>query len=131
MTTPVQLVQKFYVALSIGDIPAIMTILHPDLDWTEAEKFPYYGGTWNSPPAVIENLLVPLGQEWEDFSAKPHDFIAQNHQVVALGTYSGTYKQTGHSMSAPFAHVWKARDGRLSNFTQYTDTAKVLEALQP
>lgn len=131
MTTPTQIVQKFYTALSTGDIPTILTVLDPDLKWTEAERFPYYGGTWNSPQAVIENLLVPLGREWEEFSAKPSDFIAQDNQVVALGTYSGTYKETGHSMSAPFAHVWEACDGRLSQFSQYTDTAKVLEALQP
>mgnify|MGYP000073645942 CR=1 FL=1 len=131
MTTPTQLVQNFYTALSIGDTSAIMTILDPDLKWTEAERFPYYGGMWNSPQAVIENLLVPLSREWEDFSAKPNDFIAQDNQVVALGTYSGTYKQTGNSMSSPFAHVWKVRDERLSHFKQYTDTAKVLEALQP
>lgn len=129
MTTPTQIVQKFYTALSTGDISTILTVLDPDLDWTEAERFPYYGGTWNSPQAVIENLLVPLGREWEDFSAKPKDFIAQGDRVVALGTYSGTFRQTGRSMSSPFAHVWKARDGRLSHFSQYTDTAKVLEAL--
>ena len=34
-------------------------------------------------------------------------------------------------MSSPFAHLWTARDGRLSRFAQYTDTAKVLEALRP
>ena len=131
MTTPVKLVQKFYTALSTGDIPTILTVLGHALEWTEAERFPYYGGTWNSPHAVIENLLVPLGHDWQDFSAQVNDFIAQDNRVVALGTYSGTYKQTGRSMSSPFAHVWGARDGRLSYFAQYTDTAKVLEALQP
>ena len=34
-------------------------------------------------------------------------------------------------MSSPFAYLWTARQGRLSHFTQYTDTAKVLEALRP
>ena len=130
MITPVQIVQKFYTALSTGDIATILSVLDPDLKWTEAEKFPYYGGTWNSPQAVIENLLVPLGREWEDFSAKANDFIAEDNRVVAFGNYSGTYKQTGRSMSSPFAHVWKTRNGRLSHFAQYTDTAKVLEALQ-
>ncbi len=40
MTTPVKLVQKFYAALSTGDISTILTILDPDLKWTEAERFP-------------------------------------------------------------------------------------------
>ena len=131
MTTPVQLVQKFYSALSVGDIPTILTVLDSNLEWTEAERFPYYGGTWDRPQAVIDNLLVPLGRDWDNFSANVDDYISEDNRIVAFGTYSGTYKPTGHSMSSPFAHVWKARDGRLSHFTQYTDTAKVLEALHP
>ena len=130
MTTPIELVQKFYAALGTGDIPTIFTVLDLDLEWTEAERFPYYGGTWNSPQAVIDNLLLPISRDWEDFSAKVDDFIAQDNRVVAFGTYSGTYRQTGQSMSAPFAHLWAAR-GQLSHFVQYTDTAKVLEALRP
>ena len=35
MTTPLKLVQKFYAALSTGDIPAILTVLDPDLEWTD------------------------------------------------------------------------------------------------
>ena len=131
MNTPLKLVQKFYAALSTGDISTLLTVLDPDLEWTEAERFPYYGGTWRSPQAVIDNLLLPLGRDWEGFSAKVDDFIAQDNRVVSFGTYSGTYRQTGHFMSSPFAHLWTAREGRLSHFTQYTDTAKVLEALRP
>ncbi len=43
MTTPVELVQKFYAALGTGEIPSILTVLDPDLEWTEAERFPYSG----------------------------------------------------------------------------------------
>lgn len=91
MTTPIELVQKFYAALSAGDIPTILSVLDTDLEWTEAERFPYHGGTWHSPQAVIDNLLMPLGRDWEDFSANVDDFLAHDNRVVALGTYSGTY----------------------------------------
>ncbi len=40
MTTPLKLVQKFYAALSNGDIPTLLTVLDPDLEWTEAEGSP-------------------------------------------------------------------------------------------
>ncbi len=49
--------------------------------------------------------------------------------MVAFGTYSGTYKATGRSFVAPFAHSWTVRGGKISGFVQYTDTAKVLEAM--
>jgi ketosteroid isomerase-like protein len=50
--------------------------------------------------------------------------------VVALGTYSGTFKKTGRSFSAAFAHVWTVRGDMLASFKMHTDTAKVLEAVQ-
>jgi hypothetical protein len=41
-----------------------------EVEWTEAERFPYYGGTWHGPQPVVENLLAPLSNDWDDFSAK-------------------------------------------------------------
>ncbi len=32
-------------------------------------------------------------------------------------------------MSAPFAHRWVVRDGKIVRFNMYTDTVKVLEAM--
>jgi len=100
------------------------------VEWTEAERFPYYGGTWHGPQAVLDNLLKPLSGDWEGFSVKPHEFIAEGDRVVSLGTYSGTFKKTGRTFSAAFAHVWSVRDGKLTRFNMHTDTAKVLEAVR-
>ena len=128
MTTPVDTVRRFYDALGRGDVPAIFLVLDAQIEWTEAERFPYYSGTWHGPQAVLDNLLLPIARDWDGFSATAADFVAQGGRVVALGQYTGTYKRTGRSMAAAFAHVWTVRDGKIVSFVQYTDTAKVLEA---
>ena len=62
MTTPIKLVQRFYKALARGDIPAVLTVLDPHVEWTKAERFPYYGGTWHSPHILVPcKLSPPLG----------------------------------------------------------------------
>ena len=58
------------------------------------------------------------------------EFITEGDRVVSLGTYSGTFKKTGRSFSAAFAHVWTVRGDKLASFNMHTDTAKVLEAVQ-
>ena len=98
------------------------------MEWTEAERFPYYSGTWRSPQQVVDNLLVPLARDWDGFSARAHEFITEGDRVVSLGIYAGRLKATGRSMSAPFAHAWTVRAGRIAEFDMYVDTAKVLEA---
>lgn len=130
MTTPIDTVRGFYDALGRGDVPGVLALLHSELEWTEAERFPYYGGTWRSPREILDKLFVPLARDWDGFSAKAHDFIAQGERVVSLGVYAGTFKRTGRSMTAPFAHVWTVRDGRIAKFDMHTDTAKVLDALK-
>ena len=123
-------VRAVYEAFAQGDIPAVLGFLSPDIEWTEAEGFPY-GGTYVGPDAVLSGVFVRLGTEWDDFAARPDEFVDGGDSVVALGQYSGTYKATGKSFRANFAHVWKVKDGRAVRFTQYVDTLLVQRALQP
>jgi ketosteroid isomerase-like protein len=121
MSTNTELVRGIYDAFAQGDIPTVLAALAPDVHWTEAEGGPY-GGTSVGPQAVLDNVFMKLGGEWDGFSAVPNAFVAQDETVVALGEYSATYKGTGKSFTAPFAHVWTLQDGKAVRFQQYTDT---------
>jgi ketosteroid isomerase-like protein len=127
----VDLVRDFYAALGRGDVPALLGLLHPELEWTEAEGFPYYSGTWRQPEDVLNKLIVPLMRDWDAFSAVADDFIAEGDRVVSLGAYAGVNKATGKAMRAPFAHVWRVSGGKLKRFDMYTDTLLVARAMQP
>lgn len=129
MSNPVDLVRSFYAALAQGDVPGLLGLLHPQLEWTEAEGFPYYSGTWHAPQEVLDKLIVPLMRDWDDFSAVADDFIVERDRVVSLGAYGGVSKATGKTMRAPFAHVWRIADGKLKRFDMYTDTLLVDRAL--
>ncbi|MFN2511470.1 MAG: nuclear transport factor 2 family protein [Pyrinomonadaceae bacterium] len=60
----------------------------------------------------------------------PDEFIDAGDTIVALGQYSGTYKSTGKSFNANFAHVWKIREGKAVRFVQYVETLLVHRSLQ-
>jgi uncharacterized protein len=131
MSNPIEIVRSFYAALDGGDISGALATLHDELEWTEAERAPYYSGTWHSPEEVCDKLFVPLLRDWEGFLVTPDDFIASGERVVSLGAYSGTFKATGKAMTALFAHAWMVRGDRISRFIQYTDTVKIREAMSP
>lgn len=122
-------VRGVYDAFASGDIPAVLGFLTSDIEWTEAEGFPY-GGTYLGSNAVLEGVLMRLGTEWDGFAAIPDEFIDAGDTIVALGKYSGKYKATGKSFQASFAHVWRTREGKAFKFQQYTDTLIVQKALQ-
>lgn len=129
MSEPIDIARDLYQAFGRGDIPAVLGALTPGCEWTEAAGGPY-GGVYIGPDAVLEGVFQKLGGEWDGFAAVPHEFVADGDRVVVLGDYSATYKQTGKSFTAPFAHVWKFNEGKVVSFQQYVDTVLHMAPLQ-
>ena len=123
--SPIETIQSFYNALGRGDVATVVALLADDLEWTEAEGFPYFAGTWRSPQAVLDGLLAPLARDWDAFSARAESFVCEADCVVAFGAYGGVNRSTGRSLAAPFAHRFRVIGGRIASFVQYTDTALV------
>ena len=130
MPTALDTVRNFYKSLARGDVPTVLSLLDPQIEWTEAERFPYYGGTWRGPAAIVQGLFEPLARDWTSFAVNAERFVTEGDQVVSFGQYAGTHKATGRSMTAAFAHHWTVRNAKLVRFVQHTDTAKVLEAVR-
>ena len=122
-------VKALYQAFAEANIPSVLGFLSPDIDWTEAEGFPY-AGTYHGPNSVLTGVFMRLGTQWDGFAAVPEEFIDGGDTVVALGKYSGTYKATGKSFQADFAHIWKLQDGKAIRFIQYVDTLLVQRAME-
>ena len=127
--SPTETVRAFYSALGRGDAPTALAQLCDKLEWTEADGFPYFSGTWRTPQEVAENLLVPLSKDWESFAVDADSFVSQASEVVAFGVYRGVNRATGRTLAAPFAHRWRVSDGRIASFVQYTDTILVRRAM--
>jgi uncharacterized protein len=122
-------VKLFYSSLAAGDSTAALRLLDPEVEWTEAERTPYFVGTMRGPDAVIAGLFQPLGRDFYNFTTSPSDFVTEGSRVVSFGRYSGIAKLNGRTMSAPFVHVWTVSDGRLRRFVRFTDSAPWNEAL--
>ncbi|MFN2372077.1 MAG: nuclear transport factor 2 family protein [Candidatus Krumholzibacteriia bacterium] len=129
MSDNTAIIRGIYAAFAAGDMPAVLASFDPQIRWDEAEGFPY-GGLYTGPDQVLENVFMKLGTEWEGFAALPDEYVAEGGTVVALGRYQGVYKATGKEVAVPMAHVWKLRNGRVTEFRQHTDTAVVRRALE-
>lgn len=121
-TDPIEVVRGVYDAFARGDIAGFFALLAPDIVWHEAAGHPY-GGVYVGHEAIMQNVLARIGADWDGFSAPAEEFIAQDDTVVTLGSYRGTCKATGKSLVAPFAIVWKVREGKVRALHQHTDTA--------
>jgi ketosteroid isomerase-like protein len=127
MMSDLQLAKDLYAAFARGDIPTVLAGFHPAIEWREAEGNPYQldGAAWVGPQAVLEKLFMSLGSDWEGFAVNVGTLHDAGGHVVMEGRYTGKYKPSGKSLDAQVCHVLRFRDGKLSNFQQYVDTAQL------
>jgi uncharacterized protein len=59
----------------------------------------------------------------------PKVFHDAGDTVVVELRYSGTGKATGKSLDAQVCHILKFRDGKLTSFQQFVDTAQLQDVL--
>jgi uncharacterized protein len=128
----VRLLKNLYDAFGRGDIPNVLGMMSSDIKWYEAESNPYMpsGEAWVGPDAVLNNLFMRLGGEWDGFTVHPGSFHGAGDSVIVEARYSGTYKPTGKRLDAQVCHVRDVKDGKLTRFQQYVDTAKLRDVME-
>jgi len=96
------------------------------IEWRAAEGHPYRTDDeiWVGPDAVVQKLFLRLGEEWDGFTVAPHSFYDAGETVVVEARYTGKYNATGRELDSPTCHVWKLKDGKITSFQQYIDTAQ-------
>ncbi len=127
----VALLKTLYDAFGRGDMPAVLGAMSPGIRWHEAESNPYMpsGEPWVGPDAVLHNLFMKLGGEWDGFTVHPKTFYGAGDSVIVEGRYTGTYKATAKTMDAQFCHIWDVKGGKVTRFQQYVDTAKFCDVV--
>ena len=130
---PVQRLKEAYAAFNAGDIPAVVAMMNPAIEWHEPglRGYPPPGGdrVYLGPKSVVNDVFAALPTAWEGFLAVPEEYLGSGERVAVVGRISATAKASGRALDVPFVHVWTVRDGTLCRFQDYTDTAKVLHAL--
>ena len=121
------LIASLYEAFARGDAATVLGAFHPEIVWQEAEgnpladRNPYVG-----PQQVGEGVFARLGADYAGFVVTPATLHDAGDTVVAEGRYTGTGRATGLPLDAQFVHVWTLRDGKITRFQQYADTAQLV-----
>lgn len=125
------LVRGVYTALAAGDAAALGTLLAPAFEAEVAEGMPLgLGGCRRGAEAMIRDTWWPIGRAYA-VRPEPQEWIlCEDGRLLVLGRYRGRARASGRPLDAGFAHLWTARDGRLTALRQLTDTARWVAALE-
>jgi uncharacterized protein len=121
-------IAALYDAFARHDAAAMVALLDDEVEWKQADGF-LYAGTYVGPQAVLNNVWMPMGTEWFDWTPVPDRVVAEGATVMTTGTYTATHRTTGKPMRARFAHWFELRDGLIIRMEQVVDTAMVNQAL--
>jgi uncharacterized protein len=122
MTSSSDIVRSGYEAFSRGDIPAVVAIFDPSIEWYAPDELPS-GGTYRGPDKVVE-FFSSLPQLYEELRVEPDRFIDAGDDVIVEGHHRG--KVRGTAFEVGFAHVWTLAGGRAVRFREYMDSGKLL-----
>jgi len=125
----VRVVQDAYAAFQRADIPGLLGILSDDIDWWTpgtTEQIPYAGRLRGR--GEVGGFFARLGESEEITHFEPREFIAQGDKVVVSGNYKGRTRPAGREYDLDWLHVFTVRDGRVTAFREYIDTAALADA---
>jgi ketosteroid isomerase-like protein len=126
----VSLIKAIYHAFGTGDVPAVVAAMSPDIEWYEAENFPYADGNpYRGADGILGGVFARIASEWDGFHVEPEQFLDAGDTVIMLGRYAGTCRATGRTMSPQAAHIWTIAGGKVVRFQQLVDTLAVARAM--
>ena len=121
-----QVVQEAYAAFGRGDVQGILDRLTDDVIWKGV-----YGAAAHVPTsgerrgkAAVATFFKQVAETMKFSRFEPKEFVATGDKVVALGSYSGT-TSIGKSFESEFSMVFTLRNGKVSHFQEFTDSAAI------
>ncbi len=113
-----------------GDAQVWLDILDDHVDWGSlADGAP--GMEFTQKRASKDDVVgyfAGLAENWTMNSYHINEFVAQGGRVVAIGECSWTHKRTGKTAAIGKVDVWMFENGKVTQFMEFFDTLRAVEA---
>lgn len=126
----VETVQGLYAAFAKRDIPAIVAMLSPDVEWGEPPNpFNPAGGTRRGHEGFLE--WIEIGRRSEDILLlEPRKMLVDEDSVAVVGFTRCRAIPTGKVYESDFVHLVTLESGRVTKFQEFFDTYAAAEAFR-
>lgn len=123
MSASIETVKEIYAAFGRGDVPAVLERVADHVDWefVGSASLPYAGRRRNH--AEVAAFFAAISQADEIHVFEPREFIDGGEHVTVLGWEQSKALDTGHEFSSEWAHVFTLRDGKVTRWRGFFNTA--------
>lgn len=126
----VQIVQRLYAAFAQRDIPAVVAMLSPDVEWREPPNpFNPAGGSRRGHAGFLE--WAEIGRQSEDIlTLEPRKMLVDEDSVAVVGFTRCRVIATGRVYESDFVHLVTLEGGKVTRFQEFFDTFAAAEAFR-
>src|ERR1044071_9329021 len=125
------IVKECYAAYLRADLEAVLENCSEDTEWLAIgppERLPYAG--IHRGREQVARYFAILDDKEESNHLMPQEFVTTGDKVIVFGNYRARVNATGLRFETDFVHVFTLRDGKITNFRDYYDTAAAVAAYQ-
>lgn len=125
-----QVVKDAYEKFVSGNIEDLLHLFSEDISWQtpKVEGSPL-GGKWQGRQEV-SRFFSELDKTEDITQFEPGEFISQGDRVVVMGNYAATIKATDGRLQTDWVHIFTVKNGKITSFLEFFDTAAVQRAYQ-
>jgi ketosteroid isomerase-like protein len=126
----VRLVQRLYEAFAHRRIDEILTMLAPDVEWSEPDNpLNPAAGTRRGHSGFMEWARVGAEAE-EILTLEPRAYLTGAEAVAVVGHTRCRARTTGRTYETDFVHLIEFRGDRIVRFQEFFDTFAAAEAFR-
>ena len=114
-----------YRAFAAGDIPAVLSLFSPGIDW-HVPGSNAVAGHYRGHDGVVGFFTRLMERSGGTFRLEIHDIVGSVGQVIALVTEHA--QAGGATLAARAVHVWRLQEGQAVEFRDYYDDQAALDA---
>ena len=126
--TNVEIAKHAYDNFATGNVPAVLALFDPAIEWHQCKSFPYVegDGIYIGPDEVVKNIFMKIPEYYDGFKVTITDIFGSGDKVAMQGFYEGVFKPTGKKFKANAAHIWTLTNGKITHHFQAVDTASII-----
>ena len=126
-----KVVRDVYLAYRDRNFDALRNCLAEDVKWFAIgppDVIPTAGTRYGRDQ--VEQYFVTLDDIEGIESFEPEEFILEGDKVVAMGDLERRVDSKGRVLQSPWVHVYTVRNGKITDFRSFYDTAAAVTALE-
>jgi ketosteroid isomerase-like protein len=117
--------RKVYAALNRNDIPAVVELLDPQIEWIEPVEYPL-GGTFHG-RTELQAHLSEARDTWAEGTCEPERFIVAGDRIIVFLHVHVRLKRDTEWIDGDIADVYTFRNGKPVQMRHFSEQEDALE----